>query len=171
MTSRSITRMFEVPTWLALATSVLCSLVVWALSFRRHNVGYADRTWPVLIGVAALVFVLGAALWGDRLVVMLAVGLAWALRLCTFITWRSWAQPEGGRYAEMRRRNQPNFDWKSLCLVFVLQAVLAKQRSQRCQTYGERAMSERPAPHTDYTKLAAWQPCDLPPKPHRCAPN
>jgi steroid 5-alpha reductase family enzyme len=160
---------------LALATSVLCSPVVWAVNSRRHNVGYADRAWPVLIGVCALVFAIGAAPWGNRLVVMLAVmlavGLAWTLRLCMFITWRSWGQPEDRGYAEMRQRNQPNFEWKNLCLVFVLQAVLAKQRSQRCRTYGERATSERPAPHTDHTKLAACQPCDLPPKPHRCGPR
>jgi steroid 5-alpha reductase family enzyme len=109
----------------ALVISVLCSLVVWAVSFVRHNAALADRAWPVLIMLCAAVFVAGALPIGTRLGVMLAIGLAWALRLCGHITWRSWGHPEERRYAEMRQRNEPQFAWKSLYLVFVLQAVLA----------------------------------------------
>ena len=41
------------------------------------------------------------------------------------ITWRHRGQPEDHRYRAIRRRNQPHFAWKSLYLVFGLQAVLA----------------------------------------------
>jgi steroid 5-alpha reductase family enzyme len=56
---------------------------------------------------------------------MLIVVVVWALGLSLFITWRSWGKAEDRRYADMRKRNQPNFDLKSLYLVFALQALLA----------------------------------------------
>jgi steroid 5-alpha reductase family enzyme len=49
----------------------------------------------------------------------------WAIRLAGYITWRNWGEGEDHRYQAIRARNQPNFEWKSLYLVFVLQAVLA----------------------------------------------
>ena len=47
------------------------------------------------------------------------------MRLSPFITWRSWGQPEERHYAQKRQRNEPHFKWKSVYLVFGLQAVLA----------------------------------------------
>src|SRR5262249_20200326 len=51
--------------------------------------------------------------------------LAWALRLSLYIFWRHRGQPEDRRYQDIRRRNEPHFAWKSLYLVFGLQAVIA----------------------------------------------
>jgi steroid 5-alpha reductase family enzyme len=108
-----------------LASSLACSLVVWAVSALRHNAALADRVWSVLIMVSAAVFVSGPLPLNERVTVMLVVGAVWAARLSVFITWRSWGQPEERRYAQMRQRNQPHFVWKSLVTVFGLQAVLA----------------------------------------------
>ena len=58
-------------------------------------------------------------------IVWLILTAVWALRLCGYITWRNWGDSEDHRYQAIRARNQPNFEWKSLYLVFVLQAVLA----------------------------------------------
>ena len=117
------------PVWqlalVALASSAACSFFVWAVSLVRHNVALADRVWSVSIMVSALVFALGLPPLGPTIGVMLLVGAAWALRLSVFITWRSWGQPEERRYAQMRQRNEPHFEWKSLYLVFGLQALLA----------------------------------------------
>lgn len=109
----------------ALACSATCSALVWIVSIVRRNVALADRVWSVLIMVSAAVFVLGLPPLRDRVIVMLLLGAAWALRLSLFITWRSWGQPEERRYVQMRQRNQPHFAWKSLYLVFGLQALLA----------------------------------------------
>ena len=109
----------------ALACSLACSVLVWGVSVVRHNAALADRAWSVLIMVSAAAFVLGLPPLRDRLIVMLVLGAAWALRLSLFITWRSWGQPEERRYRHMRQRNQPHFAWKSLYLVFGLQALLA----------------------------------------------
>jgi steroid 5-alpha reductase family enzyme len=109
----------------ALAACMLCSFFVWLVSLRRQNVAVADRAWPLLIMLSATVCALGAGQVGARVTVMLVLGGAWALRLCGYITWRSWGQPEDPRYVQIRQRNQPHFAWKSLYLVFALQAGLA----------------------------------------------
>ena len=117
------------PVWqlalVALASSAACSFLVWAVSMVLHNVALADRVWSVSIMVSAVVFVLGLPPISFTLWAMLLLGAAWALRLSLFITWRSWGQPEERRYAQMRQRNEPHFKWKSLYLVFGLQAMLA----------------------------------------------
>jgi steroid 5-alpha reductase family enzyme len=56
---------------------------------------------------------------------VLALVAAWALRLSIHIAERNHGQPEDRRYAEIRRNNEPGFRFKSLYIVFGLQAVLA----------------------------------------------
>ena len=117
------------PVWqltlLALVSSAACSFLVWTVSVARHNVALADRVWSVLIMTSSVVFALGVPQISQTLGTMLLLGTAWALRLSLFITWRSWGQPEERRYAQMRQRNEPHFEWKSLYLVFGVQALLA----------------------------------------------
>ena len=117
------------PVWqlalVALAGSAACSFLVWAVSMVRHNVALADRVWSVSIMVSAVVFALGRPPLSETVAAMLLLGAAWAVRLSAFITWRSWGQPEERRYAQMRQRNEPHFEWKSVYLVFGLQALLA----------------------------------------------
>ena len=48
-----------------------------------------------------------------------------AARLCLHITVRNHGEPEDRRYQKIRANNQPGFEWKSLYLVFLLQAILA----------------------------------------------
>ena len=57
------------------------------------------------------------------LVIMLVA--IWALRLAIYIAARNWGHPEDYRYQAIRRRNDPGFTFKSLYLVFFLQAGLA----------------------------------------------
>ena len=94
------------------------------MSAVRRNVALADRVWSVLIMVSAVIFALGLPPLRQTVGAMLLLGAAWALRLSLFITWRSWGQLEERRYAPMRQRNEPHFAWKSLYLVFGLQALL-----------------------------------------------
>lgn len=108
-----------------LAACTALAFATWLVSLRRRDVSIVDSTWPWLILAPAVVTVL---LWpepGPRSIVALALGGLWALRLSAHITWRHRGQPEDHRYQAIRRRNQPHFEWKSLYLVFGLQAVLA----------------------------------------------
>ena len=108
---------------LALIASL--GFLTWVASLVRRDVSLVDRTWGVfIVGAAAVYFMLLPAP-GPRGAWMLALGAVWALRLSIYITARNWGHGEDRRYQEIRARNQPNFAFKSLYLVFALQAVLA----------------------------------------------
>ena len=99
--------------------------LTWIASVVQHDVSLVDRTWSIFItGAAAVYFALLPAP-GTRGAWMLALGVAWALRLSLYSTARNWGHGEDRRYQEIRARNQPGFAFKSLYLVFGLQAVLA----------------------------------------------
>ncbi len=110
----------------ALSAVLGLGLLLWLASLRLRDASIADRFWPVFIALAGGVFALQGAAEPDlRLQLMLAVMLAWALRLGAFITWRNWGHGEDRRYAAMRQRHGPGFHRRSLTLVFGLQALLA----------------------------------------------
>jgi steroid 5-alpha reductase family enzyme len=47
------------------------------------------------------------------------------MRLASYLAARNWNAPEDRRYRTIRSRNEPGFAWKSIYLVFGLQALLA----------------------------------------------
>jgi steroid 5-alpha reductase family enzyme len=108
-----------------LALTALLALLTWAASVVRHDVSLIDRMWPVCIVGAGIVYFLLLPVQTLRGLCMAVIGAAWAVRLCLYITWRNWGHGEDRRYQAIRARNQPNFAFKSLYLVFALQAVLA----------------------------------------------
>ena len=113
------------PTALAgLALTATLAVLTWIASVVRHDVSLVDRTWGLFIAGAAIVYALRLPAPGERGTWMLVLVVAWALRLSLFITLRNWGHGEDRRYQEIRARNQPNFAFKSLYLVFALQAVL-----------------------------------------------
>ncbi len=109
----------------ALALIAVLSMATWTVSVVRRDASLVDRMWPVFIAAAALVCWRALPEAGLRPDLMLALVLAWALRLCVYITRRNWGHGEDRRYQAIRARNEPNFALKSLYLVFALQAVLA----------------------------------------------
>ena len=60
-----------------------------------------------------------------RALLVLLLVAVWALRLSVYLAARNWNAPEDHRYRSIRERNEPGFAWKSIYLVFGLQAVLA----------------------------------------------
>ena len=104
--------------WAAALPAVLAvALAAWLVATLRRNAGLVDIFWPLFFVAAAFVYSPGA--------LVLALVLGWALRLTAYLAWRNWNAPEDRRYVEIRRRNEPHFAFKSLYLVFGLQAVLA----------------------------------------------
>jgi steroid 5-alpha reductase family enzyme len=81
--------------------------------------------WAVFIACAALVYYLCLPASGARADGILALVLAWGVRLGVYITRRNWGHGEDRRYQQIRARNQPNFAIKSLYLIFGLQTTLA----------------------------------------------
>jgi steroid 5-alpha reductase family enzyme len=94
-------------------------------SLVRHDASLIDRMWPVCIVGAGIVYFVLLPVQTRRGLCMAVIGAAWAVRLCLYITWRNWGHGEDRRYQAIRARNQPNFGFRSLYLVFALQAVLA----------------------------------------------
>ena len=123
---------FELRVALAgLGVCAALAVLTWAASVWRHDVSLVDRVWSLLIAGAAITYAVllpappGAIAADARGLWMLGLVVAWALRLSLFITRRNWGHGEDRRYQQIRARNQPNFAFKSLYLVFALQAVLA----------------------------------------------
>lgn len=115
--------------WMAFIFSglslLLVAVVFWLISLVRNDVSIVDSLWSLMFLIAALVYAATSDFAGPREVLILVLVAAWALRLSIYISWRNHGQPEDYRYREIRANNQPGFRYKSLYIVFVLQAVLA----------------------------------------------
>lgn len=99
--------------------------VTWVASLWRKDASLVDRVWAVCIAGAGWMYLLFLPGNPQRGLWMVGIATVWALRLSLFITWRNWGHGEDRRYQAIRARNQPGFGWRSLYLVFGLQAGLA----------------------------------------------
>jgi steroid 5-alpha reductase family enzyme len=103
----------------------LAATAAWCVSLYRRNVDVVDSLWPLLFALAAFTYTFAAHQGGARTILILVLVSCWALRLSIYITWRNWGHGEDRRYQAIRARNEPHFSFKSLYLVFALQALLA----------------------------------------------
>ena len=118
--------MFDLHAWLAaLATLLVAGALTWLVSIAQRNVTIVDSLWPVLFILAALTYATSVPSPGARTVLVIALVSIWGLRLCGYLTWRNHGKAEDYRYRAIRSRNEPNFAFKSLYLIFAFQAVLA----------------------------------------------
>jgi steroid 5-alpha reductase family enzyme len=112
--------------WLsALPAIAALAVIAWALCTVRRNVGLVDVFWSLFFLLATVVYAAVAEPAGPRTMLLIVVVAAWALRLALHLGVRNWNAPEDRRYQAIRARNKPHFEWKSLYLVFGLQALLA----------------------------------------------
>jgi steroid 5-alpha reductase family enzyme len=110
----------------ALLFLMLAAAATWILSLPLHNVSIVDSLWSLLFVLAGATYaLLSPAPAGARTPLVLTLVTLWALRLSVYITWRNRGHGEDPRYQAIRARNEPNFSFKSLYLVFGLQAVMA----------------------------------------------
>ena len=97
----------------------------WLLSLPLRNVSIVDSLWSLMFLLAATVYLTGQAEPGPRAWLVTTLVALWAIRLAAYITWRNWGEAEDRRYVDIRARNQPDYERKSLYLVFEMQALLA----------------------------------------------
>lgn len=109
----------------ALPWILAAAFVAWCVATVRRNTGLIDIFWSLFLLVAALWYFSGQQAPSARAQMVLGLTILWALRLAGYLGLRNWNAPEDHRYQAIRARNQPGFAWKSLYLVFGLQAVLA----------------------------------------------
>ncbi len=111
--------------FIGLAALSGAAVLVWLVSVQRRNVAIVDSLWSLMFILAAFDYAAQAASSSPRALLVLALVSLWGLRLSIYITARNWGHGEDRRYQAIRARNEPNFTFKSLYLVFLLQAVLA----------------------------------------------
>jgi steroid 5-alpha reductase family enzyme len=141
--------MFDIHAYiLGLAAIIGLALITWVASALKGDVSIVDSLWSILFLAAALVYVQQTDAPSLRSQWMLILVAAWALRLAIYLTARNCGEPEDRRYQKIRARNQPNFAFKSLYLVFVLQGLLAWIVSLPLLA---AATSTRPLTWIDYT--------------------
>ncbi len=110
----------------ALPVLLTMTTLTWLVSLPLRNASIVDSVWSLLLAAAALVYAWPlTTVQGERATVVLWLVMVWALRLSVYITVRNKGHGEDRRYQEIRRRNEPGFAFKSLYLVFALQAGLA----------------------------------------------
>ncbi|MCK9505272.1 MAG: DUF1295 domain-containing protein [Porticoccaceae bacterium] len=110
-----------------LLANVALVIPLWLLSVLRRDVSIIDLAWPLL-------FVLSAWIWFASLAMadpgwlqwtVLALVMLWGVRLHIHLARRNLGHGEDRRYQQIRANHSPGFWWKSLFMVFLLQAVLA----------------------------------------------
>jgi steroid 5-alpha reductase family enzyme len=123
--------MFDISAF-AYAALVLCliAIVLWLASRIKNDVGIVDSFWSLMILIAGISFLtvntyIDGSVINERQTLVLALLSIWAVRLSAHIAWRNWGQEEDSRYQTIRQNNQPGFEFKSLYIVFLLQAFLA----------------------------------------------
>ncbi len=124
---------------LALLILLCVATVAWGVSYLKKDVSIVDSLWSLFFLLLAMIY----AGWistdsvdetgfftthnalSHRAGLVLLLVMIWSIRLSFYITQRNWGKGEDRRYQAIRARNEPNFDVKSLYLIFWLQAGLA----------------------------------------------
>ncbi len=119
--------MFDWTSWLlGLVALLLFGVASWLVSVFKRDVSIVDSLWSLMFLIAVVIYTMLSSIEVTGHALLLITLLAiWALRLSAYISWRNWGEGEDYRYQEIRLNNDPGFWFKSLYIVFGLQAVLA----------------------------------------------
>ena len=108
-----------------LGIMLLMGLVTWVYSLVRNNVNIVDSLWSLMFLTGAVYYAAMANNFSAASLLLLILVAIWALRLSVFLAIRNWGEEEDRRYREIRANNEPHFAYKSLYIIFGLQAGLA----------------------------------------------
>lgn len=104
---------------------LLVAIFFWAVSLIKKDVSIVDSLWSVFFIISTSVIYLQIDAPSLRAQIVTLLVLIWGVRLSLYITIRHWGHQEDHRYQTIRANNNPGFNFKSLYLIFILQAVLA----------------------------------------------
>ena len=122
--SRLTTAGFNYQLWLsALPVLLVAATLTWLLSLPLRNVSIVDSLRSLMLFAAGVIYGLGADPRAPRLAFVLWLLALWAARQSIHLTARGMGKGEDPHYQAVRARHEPHFRWKSLYLVFWLQAV------------------------------------------------
>ena len=96
----------------------------WVLSLFLKNVTHVDSMWALfpLLGTFVCMQTLPLNLMQTLFFCLIFL---WSLRLFAYLTKRNWGKAEDSRYQVIRKNNEPLFKYKSLYIIFWLQAFMA----------------------------------------------
>lgn len=118
--------MLDLQLWLdGLKVLGIFAVMGWLLSLPLRNVSIVDSMWSLMFLLAALTYMVGQVSAGPRAWLVIALVGLWSIRLAGYIAWRNHGRGEDFRYQRIRAQNEPYFAFKSLYIVFGLQAALA----------------------------------------------
>ncbi len=105
--------------------TVVIMVLLWILSRRLQDVSIVDIYWGPGFAVIATMSLWQAQLMTFHNIFLTALAALWGLRLGGYLLGR-WFQKDGEdpRYAAMRRNRSPNFELKSLWVVFLFQSLV-----------------------------------------------
>lgn len=104
---------------------VILASLTWVLSLFLKDVSIVDSAWSLMF-LAAGIYYFQINITPDlKTIIFFALLIIWSLRLAIYLTWRNWGEPEDRRYQDIREKYSPNFEFKSLFIIFIFQAVLA----------------------------------------------
>jgi steroid 5-alpha reductase family enzyme len=101
------------------------ALAGWIISLKSKNVTHVDSMWSLFFVLTYFTALSQVDSFTDRNIAVLLLLVLWALRLTTHLSIRNFGKPEDIRYKNIRDNNEPNFNLKSLYIIFLFQAVLA----------------------------------------------
>ncbi len=136
-----------------LATTAGLMFAAWFMSLPLRNVAIVDIFWGLAVAGAGVTWLLLAEP-GPRGALAVLLAVLWGVRLALHILWRSRGKPEDRRYQVIRARNEPNFGFKSLYVVFLLQALLAWIIA--APLFGAVVGSDQPLGSLDLVAAALW---------------
>ena len=97
----------------------------WLFSLRHNRVNNVDTIWSMFFLMAALWVIMPAPQISPRQWLLLVLLAVWAVRLSLFLSVRNWGEQEDWRYAAMRNKRGASFKWRSIYVVYLLQALIA----------------------------------------------
>jgi len=103
---------------------LIFGLLGWGLSLRLKNVTHVDSMWALFPLLGSLVCIKEFPLKTIQIIFSVLI-LLWSLRLFIYLTKRNWGKHEDKRYQVIRKNNEPYFKYKSLYIIFWLQAFMA----------------------------------------------
>jgi steroid 5-alpha reductase family enzyme len=107
-----------------LAALITTFTLVWVASITLRDVSIVDIWWGVGFVITAWLYCVQLNAFEPRPLMVAALITVWGARLASHIYRRHRGQPEDRRYAAIRRNHGQAFWWRSLFIVFWLQAAL-----------------------------------------------